>query len=261
MTFVCLHDKNEIEVFLRKNIHLHLYSIGDLDDFFWPSTVWYGLKTGNALSAIALLYAAPSLPVLLALSEEPVAMRELLTQIRYLLPPRFYTHLSPGLETDFRPTHDLDLHGEHYKMALTDKNLLSHFQHPHAIKLGEADLPAILKFYAQSYPGNWFDPRMLQTGQYFGIKEKDNWVGIAGIHVYSPRYKVAALGNITTHPDFRGKGYGVLVTAAVCRSLLKTVDHIGLNVKADNAAAIACYRKLGFETIGSYNEFMIYKRI
>ncbi|RPI74732.1 MAG: GNAT family N-acetyltransferase, partial [Desulfobacteraceae bacterium] len=233
---------------------------GDLDDFFWPSTAWHGLKTNTGLTAVALLYAAPSLPVLLALSEEPVAMRELLTEIRYLLPPRFYTHLSPGLETDFKPTHALDPHGEYYKMALIDTTSLSRFQHPGAVKLGDTDLPAILKFYAQSYPGNWFDPRMLQTGQFFGIKEKGDLVSIAGIHVYSPCYKVAALGNITTRPDFRGKSYGALVTAAVCGSLLKTVDHIGLNVKADNAAAIACYRKLGFEVIGSYNEFILEKK-
>lgn len=258
MTFACLHDRIEIEAFLRKNIFLHLYSIGDLDDFFWPYTHWYGLKTGNTLTAIALLYAAPGLPVLLALSEEPVLMRELLAQIQYLLPPHFYAHLSPGLETAFINTHDLEAHGEHYKMALTDKTLLSPFQHLRTVHLGEQNLEEIKEFYRESYPGNWFDPRMLQTGQYFGIRENNNLVSIAGIHVYSPQYRVAALGNITTHPSFRSRGYGKVATAAVCRSLLKSVDYIGLNVKADNAAAIACYQKLGFKIIASYNEFMIF---
>jgi hypothetical protein len=102
-SYACM-TKIKLQFFLRKNIHLHLYSIGDLDDFFWPYTTWYGLKAGNILSAVALLYAAPSLPVLLALSEEPAIMRELLTQIRYLLPSRFYAHLSPGLETVFKDT-------------------------------------------------------------------------------------------------------------------------------------------------------------
>ena len=33
--------------------------------------------------------------------------------------------------------------------------------------------------------------------------------------------------------------------------------HVGLNVKADNGAAISCYKKLGFEPVASYGEFMV----
>ena len=73
----------------------------------------------------------------------------------------------------------------------------------------------------------------------------------------SPRYRVAALGNIATHPKYRGKGYGTAVTAKLCGSLLREVDHIGLNVKADNKSAIRCYEKLGFEVVCSYGEYEV----
>ncbi len=63
------------------------------------------------------------------------------------------------------------------------------------------------------------------------------------------------MGNIATHADYRGKGYGKIVAARVCKSLLNDIDHIGLNVKADNTSAIKCYEKLGFEVISSYGEF------
>lgn len=86
--------------------------------------------------------------------------------------------------------------------------------------------------------------------------ESDRLVSIAGIHVYSPKYKVAALGNITTLPSRRGKGYGRRVTARLCRSLVDEGIDIGLNVKADNSAAISCYRGLGFETVAAYEEFL-----
>jgi len=79
---------------------------------------------------------------------------------------------------------------------------------------------------------------------------------VAGIHVYSPKYKVAALGNICTHPDFRGKGWGRAVTAKLCKSLLQEIEYIGLNVKANNKTAISLYEKLGFEIVSSYFEFM-----
>ena len=98
---------------------------------------------------------------------------------------------------------------------------------------------------------------MLETKQYFGIKVKSQLVSAAGIHVYSKQYKVAAIGNIVTHPDFRGKGFGKSVTAKLSQSLMKDIDDIGLNVKADNKTAIAIYKKLGFNIVETYYENMI----
>ena len=115
----------------------------------------------------------------------------------------------------------------------------------------------MLGLYKEGYPGNWFNARMLQTKQYFGLRIENRLVSIAGIHVYSEKYKVAALGNIVTHPDYRGNGFGKAVTAGLCQSLSEHVDNIGLNVKADNAAAIALYEKLGFEIVGTYYELMV----
>jgi len=40
----------------------------------------------------------------------------------------------------------------------------------------------------------------------------------------------------------------------LCVRLRRTVDHIGLNVKADNAAAIRLYEGLGFEVVAEYLE-------
>ena len=98
---------------------------------------------------------------------------------------------------------------------------------------------------------------MLETKQYYGIRQSGELVSAAGVHVYSRRYKVAALGNITTHPKYRGRGYGRTVTAKVCNSLLHDIDDVGLNVKADNTSAIMCYERLGFEVVDSYGEFEV----
>lgn len=98
---------------------------------------------------------------------------------------------------------------------------------------------------------------MLETGYYYGIKRGETLVSVAGVHIYSQEYKVAALGNITTHPQCRGQGLGTLVTAKLCQALLEKVEHIGLNVKADNKSGIACYQKLGFERIAAYEEFAL----
>ncbi len=257
MAYICLHDKERIEDFLRKDVYLHIYSLGDLDPFFWQHTTWYGNEVDEKIEAIALIYAAPSLPALLGFSNNPPVMADLLSAIRHLLPRRFSAHLSPGVASALGKDYDLESHGEFYKMALTDTSLAAHAESSGVKGLSMENLPAIQTLYAESYPGNWFDPRMLETGQYFGIMEGDNIASIAGIHVYSPQYKVAALGNITTHPSHRKKGYGGRVTARLCQSLLDEGMKIGLNVKADNSAAISCYEKLGFTIVASYEEFMV----
>ena len=140
-------------------------------------------------------------------------------------------------------------------MALTDKSLLSNFDTSGVEGLSMSHLSEIISLFKKAYPGNFFETRMLETKQYYGIRQSSELVSAAGVHVYSRRYKVAALGNITTHPDYRGKGYGTTVTAKVCKSLLHNIDHIGLNVKVDNISAIKCYEKLGFEIFDSYGEF------
>jgi GNAT superfamily N-acetyltransferase len=255
-----LKDKAQIEAFLRTSAELHVYSLGDLDDFFWPQTTWYGWREGGRLQDVVLLYAGVGLPIVVGVREQPGNMGERLREVIPLLPPRFYAHLSPGVESIFEETHRLDFHGPHHKMALRDVSRLAAVDCAGAVRLEQQDLDELVRLYDESYPGNWFDPRMLQTHQYFGLWVNHQLVAAAGVHVYSKRYRVAAVGNVVTHPAHRNKGHARLVTARLCRSLRETVDHIGLNVQADNGAALACYRKLGFEIVAPYGEFTVERK-
>ena len=124
-------------------------------------------------------------------------------------------------------------------------------------RLNADDTKMIEAFYAAAYPDNWFDKRMLDTNKYFGYFLDELLVGIAGIHVYSEEYKVAALGNIATLPKHRGNKIGQKLTSKLCHDLQKSIKHIGLNVKSDNIAAIKCYQNIGFEIVGSYDELFI----
>jgi ribosomal protein S18 acetylase RimI-like enzyme len=252
---VCLHSKDQIEALLRRNTFLHLYAIGDLDEFFWQYTTWYGLEAERRLQHVVLLYSGSAIPTLLAHLEQPVAlMPPFLRSIMHLLPRRIYAHLSLELIPIFAEDYHVRQHGLHYKMALTQPACLSAFETSAVVPLSNADLDELTELYRVSYPGNWFDPRMLETGHYYGIRRGGRLVSVAGVHVYSKRYKVATLGNVTTHPDLRGQGLGTIVCARLCQELLKTVDHVGLNVNAGNAGAQASYAKLGFERIASYEE-------
>jgi RimJ/RimL family protein N-acetyltransferase len=199
------------------------------------------------------------MPTVLALAEpHDRLMHDLLRAWLPALPRRFYAHLTEGVADALADDYHLQPHGTFLKMGLTDRSRVTALSGSEAVALTAADMDELLALYTASYPGNWFVPRMLQTGCYFGIRRAGVLVCVAGVHVYSPHYKVAALGNVTTRPDARGQGFGTAATAKLCQWLLQAgIEHVGLNVKADNDAAIACYKKLGFERIANYGEYTV----
>jgi ribosomal protein S18 acetylase RimI-like enzyme len=206
------------------------------------------------VAALTLLYDAPGLPCLLALERHDVdAARGLLQHVQHELPQPFYAHFSPGL-ADVLGERGRERRGPYLKMTLRD---LVDVDMPPVTRLTIADLDPLRELYARAYPGNWFDPRMLETGEYFGERIGGVLVGVAGIHVFSPQYGVAALGNITTDPAYRGQGIARRTTAALCRSLRQQVDTVSLNVAATNEAAIKVYESLGFEHSAPYEEWNV----
>lgn len=202
MLVVDLDDRELLASVFRRNAPAHAYELGDLDDFDWPHTVWFGWESEGRLEEVALLYTQPRIPVLIAIAEPPATtMAELLTAITWSLP------------------------------------------------------------YDEAYPGTWFVPRMLATGRYVGLRRDGRLACVAGVHVYSPAWRVAALGNVATLPEVRGQGLARGVCASLCRLLLADgIEAIALNVRADNVAAIASYTRLGFEPVAEYVEASLVAR-
>ena len=81
-----------------------------------------------------------------------------------------------------------------------------------------------------------------------------------GVHVFSRRYGVAALGNVATVPERRGRGLARAVCARLCRELAPRVPLVGLNVAVANAPARRCYRALGFREVLRYEEAVLTRR-
>jgi RimJ/RimL family protein N-acetyltransferase len=263
VTVVEIRDREVIAEFCRRRPTVHAYELGDLDDFFWPHTRWLGWETDGRVEQLALLYGEPDPPVLLALAERPEqGMADLLRSIATGLPPQLYAHLSPGLLGALEP--GLVPASEpvaHRKLGLVEPSRLDAHDTGQAELLSSSDLHDVQAFYAKAYPGTWFQPRMLETGRYVGIHRDGELVCVAGVHVWSPTWGVATLGNVATLPSLRGGGLAKAACARLCGILLEDgVDVISLNVRADNAAAIRAYETLGFGHAADYVEVPLKRR-
>ncbi len=264
-----MEDRGALERWLRRDAALHLYELGDLDDFFFPNTEYLGLFEGDTMRALGLLYDASDPTVLVAMGRDAdhAALHALLEALRDRLPTRVYTHLAPGTRAALASAFDVGPVVPHDRMVLVDRAAIDAVDTSMACALDSADEREIFELFARAYPGNWFVPRMLETGTYFGVRRASGaaaggpLVAVAGVHVVSRSMRVAALGNITTDPHARGQGLARVATAAVCKALAPHVDTIGLNVESTNAPAIALYRRLGFETVAVFEEAMATRRI
>ena len=249
--------RSALDAFLRRAPYLHDYELGDLDPREAAHTTWFA---DDPVRAVALLYqglATPTLIALVAAERDAGPMRALLGSVAHALPRRYIGHLSAGLTASLGPARAEPL-GPHWKMGLPPSAPLERAAAGDAIvQLMPEDAGAAVEFYAESYPDSYFEPVNLVRGPYFAIRDHHGIAAIAGVHAYSPATRVASLGNIATRPDARGRGYARRVTAALCARLRAEIDVIGLNVRADNAAAIACYRAIGFEQFAAYDEWRI----
>ena len=66
MDILTLTDRSALETYFRQDLSLHLYSLGDLDDFYWPQITVFGTRCDAGPNNVTLLYRGNNLPVLLA---------------------------------------------------------------------------------------------------------------------------------------------------------------------------------------------------
>ena len=117
------------------------------------------------------------------------------------------------------------------------------------VRLTAGDVPAIARLYADGESTgespDFFYASMVTDGVFFGVSKGDQLLAAAGTHLVSREEGAAAIGNVYVRRDRRGRGLGRAVTAAVLHELAG-ITTVGLNVQADNHAAIRVYESLGF---------------
>lgn len=220
------------------------YMLGDLDDFHAEHCRWYAVDRGASFGGILLLYGGLSMPTVLT-KGDAADVESLLVASAGDLPRRFYCHVRPEHREPFGLYYDLDHMREMLRMGLTRDGFQPAGDTTDVEPLSHRDTGAIMRLYAH-YPDNFFEPAQLDTGLYFGVRDGDDLVSVAGIHVLNRTHDIAAIGNIVTHSARRGEGLATRCVGRLLEEVFDRVSSVALNVQADNPAAIHCYRKFGF---------------
>jgi ribosomal protein S18 acetylase RimI-like enzyme len=128
-----------------------------------------------------------------------------------------------------------------------------------ALRLLPSEIGDLNRLYGLGFTA-WLPADAIASGVYYGIRLRGRLVAAAGTHVISPSSGLAAVGNVMTHPDHRGRGYAKLTTSAVTQHLLRTCEQVVLNVRSDNPPAIAAYRALGYRIHCRFEERLARRR-
>jgi ribosomal protein S18 acetylase RimI-like enzyme len=128
-----------------------------------------------------------------------------------------------------------------------------------ALRLLPAEIGDLNRLYGLGFT-SWLPAEAIVAGVYYGIRVGGRLVAAAGTHVVSHSARLAAVGNVMTHADHRGRGYAKLTTSAVTQELLRTCDQVVLNVRSDNPPAIAAYRALGYREHCLFEERLARRR-
>lgn len=125
-------------------------------------------------------------------------------------------------------------------------------------RLLPVDIGELNRLYQLGFAA-WLPASAIIEGLYYGVRVGGRLVSAAGTHVISPVAKLAVVGNVMTHADFRGRGYATAATGAVTGDLLRFCDQVVLNVRADNPPALAAYRHLGYQLSVTFEERLIHR--
>jgi len=243
-----LTNKDQILSFLQQDRLYAAYAIGDLEPSLFAQSQWFGAEDDGKMQALALFFTALNPPALFTTGDTDGVAAILASALQ---PERAYFTCRAEHLAVVEAYYDLDEIEEMFRMAIAPADFRP-VPGP-TVKLDLSHLDALHQLYRLG-GGDAFAPYQLRDGVYYGVEADGQLVSVAGTHLISPTFGVAAVGNIFTHPDHRHRGYATTCTSHVVEELLAQDLDVVLNVNRENTAAIRTYEKLGFRKYCPYIE-------
>jgi RimJ/RimL family protein N-acetyltransferase len=235
-----IQDRAVLREFLEDDRLLAAYALCDLEDREFARTRWGGAFDGDRLVAIALEYSGLT-PQPLFVMGKPDGVEAILRDI--VRPRAAYVATLPETVPAVESLYRLDPGPPMVRMWV-DRSRFRPFP-AEVRRLLPVDIGDLNRLYQLGF-ASWLPSSAIADGVYYGMRVGGRLVAAAGTHVISRQARLAVVGNVLTHVDYRGRGYATAVTGAVTADLLRSCDQVVLNVRSDNPPALQAYRRLGY---------------
>jgi ribosomal protein S18 acetylase RimI-like enzyme len=246
-------DRDALRAFLGQDRLYAAYAICDLEDREFSRTRWAAAYDDDELVAIGLEYTGPTPQPLFVMGRSDgiaAVLRDVIKPRAAYIAAR--VDMLPAIETQYR----VDAGPQMVRMWVDRM----HFRpYPATVqRLLPVEIGELNRLYQLGF-ASWLPSTAIADGVYYGMRVNGRLVAAAGTHVVSPTSRLAVVGNVLTHTDYRGRGFATAVTGAVTAELLRSCDQVVLNVRADNPPAINAYRHLGYSEHARFEERLIHR--
>jgi len=247
-------DQLLLHEFLGQDRLYAAYAICDLDEREFPRTRWGVALDGGRPAAVVLEYLGLSPQPLFAMGEAAGITAILRDVIR---PRAAYLAGDADALVAAEPLYRVEPGPPMVRMWVDRASFRP--TPGAATRLVPSDIGELNRLYDLGLT-SWLPAESVAHGVYYGIRVNGRLAAAAGTHVISRDMRLAALGNVMTHRDFRNRGYAKVVTGAVTQELLRFCDEVVLNVRSDNPPALAAYRALGYREHVRFEERLVHRR-
>jgi ribosomal protein S18 acetylase RimI-like enzyme len=247
-------DRDLLHRFLSRDRIYAGYAIADTDDREFGRTRWGVASEDGEPVAVVLEYRGIS-PQPLFVMGDPDGIGAILK--RTIRTRAAYLAAKPDAIPAVREHYRVDSAAPMVRMA-TDRATFRPLV-GEAVRLDQGDTEHLNRLYQLGFSA-WLPDEAVAGGIYYGVRRGTRLIAAAGTHVISPQNGIAAVGNVYTHREYRGQGLAKVVTSAVTAELLRSVDTVVLNVRADNPPALAVYAALGYREHARFEERLIHRR-
>jgi RimJ/RimL family protein N-acetyltransferase len=238
-----LKDMERIRRVLKPRVEYTAYALGQLEPAMFRQAHWYMAKgeTGQGF----VVHSSGGLGEATLTMGDALAVQASLTL--HPGPAHTYATSQPEHLDVLRRFYHVAHQQPMVRMAVTREEFQA--TGGEARRLLGRDIRMINRLYSTEGGLSFYSGDQIDAGVYYGVFEDDKLVAVAGTHVVSPQEGVAVVGNVFTHPRYRGRGYAERATSATTRHLLNRCPNVVLTVDPKNMPAIRAYQRLGYREV------------